>query len=228
MDWNKFAVTLFDLDGVLTPTTDLHMQAWATMFNRYLGDLTDQAPYTQADYFAYVDGKPRYEGVRTMLASRGIQVEEDEIIKLGDQKNMDFNQLLATQGIAPYPGTMKLLNKLRAASMRMCVVSSSRNAMQVLASAGLTDYFVHVVDGNLARDQHLQGKPAADTYAYAAKLCGVTNAQAVVVEDAISGVQAGRAGQFGFVLGVNRGVGAEALYQAGADLVVDDLAEVAK
>ena len=228
MDWNKFAVALFDLDGVLTPTTDLHMQAWATMFNRYLGDLADQVPYTQADYFAYVDGKPRYEGVRTMLASRGIPVEEDEIIKLGDQKNMDFNQLLATQGIAPYPGTMKLLNKLRAASMRMCVVSSSRNAMQVLAAAELTDYFAHIVDGNLAREQHLQGKPAADTYAYAANLCGVTNAQAVVVEDAISGVQAGRAGQFGFVLGVNRGVGAEALYQAGADLVVDDLEEVAK
>lgn len=227
MDWNDFAAALFDLDGVLTPTTDLHMQAWSTMFNRYLA-ANGQAPYSQADYFAYVDGKPRYEGVRAMLASRGMQLPEAEIITLGDQKNDDFNQLLATQGITPYPGTMRLLNQLRASSMMMCVVSSSRNARQVLKAGGLTDYFAHIVDGNLARAQHLNGKPAPDTYAYAARLCGVDNAEAVVVEDAISGVQAGRAGNFGFVLGVNRGVGAAALYQAGADLVVDDLEEVAK
>lgn len=245
MDWKKYEGVLFDLDGVLTPTADVHMQAWSEMFNDYLAGLRgadDSAadegplrPYTDADYFEYVDGRPRYDGVRAFLRSRGIELPDGDpgdlpsaetVSGLGNRKNEAFNAVLARDGVEPYPGSVALLDALAEAGMKMGVVSSSANARPVLAAAGLADRFEHVVDGVVARAEGLPGKPAPDTYLHGAKLIGVSASDAVVVEDATSGVAAGRAGDFGFVLGVDRGVGEAALKDAGADLVVGDLAEV--
>ncbi len=226
MDWTQFRVILFDLDGVLTPTTQIHRKAWSQMFNDYLREIGDPRVYTDDDYYAYVDGKPRYEGVRNFLESLGLKPSEDEVIRLGDLKNADFSTVLKRDGIEAYPGSKKLIDQLRAAGIKMCVVSSSRNAIDVLEAAGIRDYFEHVVDGNVARDQGLAGKPAPDTYSYAAELCGLPTISAVVVEDAISGVKAGAAGNFGLVIGVDRGAGKKALEDAGAQLVVSDLEEL--
>lgn len=233
MQWEQYKAALFDLDGVITPTAEVHMRAWAAMFNQYLATVPGQSPYTDSDYFDYVDGKPRFDGVRDFLASRGITLEEGSpddpgtaqtVCGLGNLKNDAFNATLAADGVEPYPGSVALIDQLQAAGMAMAVVSSSQNANEVLAAAGLGDRFPVVVDGRVAKEQGLPGKPAPDTYAYAAELLGVANPEAVVIEDAISGVRAGAAGGF-FVLGVNRGVGAQALLDNGADVVVDDLAE---
>lgn len=245
MDWKKYEGVLFDLDGVLTPTADVHMRAWSEMFNDYLsglrgadsaaGDEGPLRPYTDADYFEYVDGRPRYDGVRAFLLSRGIELPEGDpsdapaaktVCGLGNRKNEAFNAVLARDGVEPYPGSVALLDALAAAGMKMGVVSSSANARPVLAAAGLADRFEHVVDGLVARAEGLPGKPAPDTYLHGAKLIGVPVDAAVVVEDATSGVAAGRAGDFGLVLGVDRGVGEAALIEAGADVVVSDLGEV--
>ena len=226
MDWTQFRVILFDLDGVLTPTTQIHRKAWSQMFNDYLREIGDPRVYTDDDYYAYVDGKPRYEGVRNFLENLGLKPSEDEVIRLGDLKNADFSTVLKRDGIEAYPGSKKLIDQLRAAGIKMCVVSSSRNAIDVLEAAEIRDYFEHVVDGNVARDQGLAGKPAPDTYSYAAELCGLPTFSAVVVEDAISGVKAGAAGNFGLVIGVDRGAGKKALEDAGAQLVVSDLEEL--
>lgn len=226
MDWSKYQAALFDLDGVLTPTTDLHMKAWSEMFNQYLQSVGHQQPYTEADYFAHVDGKPRYDGVRSFLKSRGFEPSEAEVVELGDRKNQTFTDLLERDGIQPYPGSLQLIEQLRAQNMVMCVVSSSRNAESVLAAAQIRDFFAHVVDGNVARELGLAGKPAPDTYSYAAKLAGFDNAGCVVLEDAISGVQAGAAGGFGLVIGVDRGAGRTGLEAGGADQVVTDLQEL--
>ena len=248
MDWKSYQGVLFDLDGVLTPTADVHMRAWSEMFNAYLaglrgvqgvGETTPEAgnlrPYTDADYFEYVDGRPRYDGVRAFLLSRGIELPEGDpsdpptaetVCGLGNRKNEAFNEVLARDGVEPYPGSVALLDALAAMGVKMGVVSSSANARSVLTAAGLADRFEHVVDGLVARAEGLPGKPAPDTYLRGAQLIGVPVSGAVVVEDATSGVAAGRAGDFGLVLGVDRGVGAEALTEAGADVVVSDLAEV--
>lgn len=246
MDWKTYQGVLFDLDGVLTPTADVHMLAWSEMFNDYLAGLRTAAgavdaengplrQYTDADYFEYVDGRPRYDGVRAFLTSRGIDLPQGDpsddpsaetVCGLGNRKNDAFNSVLQRDGVQPYPGSVALLDALESAGMKMGVVSSSANARPVLAAAGLIDRFEHVVDGLVARAEGLPGKPAPDTYLHGAKLIGVPVTAAVVVEDATSGVAAGRAGDFGLVIGVDRGVGPDALTEAGADLVVSDLAEV--
>jgi beta-phosphoglucomutase family hydrolase len=226
---------LFDLDGVLTPTVDIHKRAWERLFTGFLTARGDTQPYTDGDYFAYVDGKPRYDGVRALLASRGITLPDGDpsdspdletVCGLGNRKNDAFNATLAEQGVAPYPGSIEFLDFVVAAGLEVAVVTSSRNGEMILAAAGIRDRFDVVVDGLVAAAARLPGKPAPDTYAHAATLLGLTPAQCVVVEDAQSGVQAGRAGDFGLVLGVDRGVGAQVLLEDGADSVVQDLAEL--
>jgi len=235
VQWDDFDAALFDLDGVLTPTAEVHMSAWARMFTDFLTARGVAEPYTDADYFAHIDGRPRYEGVATMLASRGIDLpagspddpgSAETVSGLGNRKNELFTQVLRSEGITPYAGSLALLDHLAGVGVAMAVVSSSKNAPEVLRAAGIADRFPVVVDGVIAHDQGLPGKPRPDTYSYAAEQLGVPTSRSVVVEDAISGVQAGAAGDFGLVVGVDRGVGADALRENGAELVVQDLAEL--
>ena len=235
MDWTKYRAALFDLDGVLTPTTDIHMRAWSQLFNDYLTSRGITQPYTDDDYFAYVDGKPRYEGVASVLASRGIELpfgdahdspEAETVAGLGNRKNAVFNQVLALDGIAAYPGSLALLDQLRAQGLPMAVVSSSKNAEAVLEAAELTHYFEAVVGGNVVAELGLRGKPEPDGFLHAAELLGASATDSVVLEDALSGVAAGAAGGFGLVIGIDRGAGAAELRQAGADLVVADCGEL--
>lgn len=225
---------LFDLDGVLTPTAVVHMHAWARLFAPLL-DARGVEPYADADYFAHIDGKPRYDGVASLLASRGIELpwgdpadspDTETVCGLGNRKNAVFTQVLETEGVTPYPGSVRLVDALIAAGRKVAVVSSSRNAVPVLAAAGLTDRFPVVVDGLVAAARGLRGKPDPATYLDAAAQLGVPRERAVVVEDAESGVASGRAGDFGLVVGVDRGAGADVLMEQGADLVVEDLAEL--
>lgn len=240
MDWDLYDAVLFDLDGVVTPTAEVHMHAWAAMFTAFLttrsaADGTAYPPYTEQDYFDFVDGKPRYDGVRSFLAARGITLPEGEpddaptaetVCGLGNRKNDAFNQILAAEGVAAYPGSVVLIQQLRERGKPMAIVSSSRNAPAVLAAAGLTDCFATIMHGGRAAELGLPGKPAPDTFTHAAEELGATNARSVVLEDAINGVAAGHAGAFGLVVGVDRGAGVEALTAAGADVVVQDLAEL--
>ena len=226
INWGDFGAVLFDLDGVITPTALTHEHAWADLF----------APwgFTNADYLAYVDGRPRYDGVRTFLASRGVQLPEgdptdkpgdDTICALGNRKDEMFNAVLARDGIAAYPGSLAVMDRLDALGIPSAIVSSSKNARTVLRAAGIEARFHAVVDGNTLVDEHLAGKPDPAMFLHAADCLAVTPARAVVVEDAISGVAAGHAGHFALVLGVDRGGNRQALTEAGADLVVDDLGE---
>ncbi len=227
--WSSYDAVLFDLDGVVTPTAEVHMVAWAEMFNAFLQSYDgpgDRAPYTDADYFAQVDGKPRYEGVADFLTSRGIPAPRDLVVELGDRKNDAFNEVLERDGVASYPGSVLLLDHLRDLGLPLAVVSSSANAPAVLEAAGLADRFRIVVSGTLAHELGLAGKPAPDTFVHAAEFLGATAARSVVLEDAVSGVRAGAAGGFGLVVGVDRGAGAARLTEAGATVVVADLAEL--
>jgi beta-phosphoglucomutase family hydrolase len=229
VQWSDYDAVLFDLDGVVTPTAEVHMVAWSEMFNAFLTSYDgpgDRAPYTDADYFAHVDGKPRYEGVRDFLTSRGIPAPQDLVVELGDRKNDAFNVVLERDGVAAYPGSVLLLDHLRDLDLPLAVVSSSANAPAVLEAAGLADRFRIVVSGTVAHELGLPGKPAPDTFLYAAESLGATAAGSVVLEDAVSGVRAGAAGGFGLVVGVDRGAGAERLREAGATIVVADLAEL--
>lgn len=241
IEWSRYDAALFDLDGVITPTADVHMRAWSAMFNAYLAEraqargLPPYAPYTDQDYFDFVDGKPRYDGVRSFLGARGIVLPEGEatdptdretVCGVGNRKNDFFLRVLADEGVEPYPGSVRLLDSLRALGVPMAIVSSSRNAPAVLAAADVADYFPVVVHGGLAADLGLPGKPAPDTFLHAARALGATASGSVVIEDALSGVAAGAAGGFGLVVGVDRGAGAAELTAAGADVVVSDLAEV--
>ena len=234
MDWNDYEAVLFDLDGVITPTAEVHMRAWAAMFNAFLTE-RGEAPYTDQDYFDHVDGKPRYDGVRDFLASRDITLPEgtpsddgsaQTVCGLGNRKNDAFGDVLREEGVEAYPGSLALIEQLRASGMKMAIVSSSKNAPDVLDAAGVAHFFSVVVHGGVAAERGLPGKPAPDTYEEAARELGVPDSASVVVEDATSGVAAGAAGDFALVIGVDRGVGAEALLAAGADVVVADLAEL--
>lgn len=225
---------LFDLDGVLTPTAELHMRAWERLFAPFSA-ARGLAPYTSADYFAHIDGKPRYDGVATFLASRGVELPrgtaddapgESTVCALGNRKDEIVNRIFAEEGISPYPGSVRFLDAVTAAGAAVAVVSSSRNTPAVLAAAGLADRFEVVVDGNVAAREGIPGKPGPDMFLRAAELLGVPPVAAVVVEDALSGVQAGAAGGFGLVVGVDRGVGPEVLREHGADLVVADLGDL--
>ncbi len=227
--WQEHDAVLFDLDGVITPTAEVHMRAWSDMFSEFLASWDgegDTAAYTDVDYFAHVDGKPRYDGVRDFLTSRGIPAPQDLVRELGDRKNDAFNVVLARDGVQPYPGSVRLLDHLGRLGTPLGVVSSSANAPAVLEAAGLLARFRTVMSGAVATELGLPGKPAPDTFLHAAAELGATPQRSVVLEDAVSGVRAGRAGDFGRVVGVDRGAGEKALREAGADVVVADLADL--
>jgi beta-phosphoglucomutase family hydrolase len=226
IDWTGYRAVLLDLDGVITPTATVHEHAWAELFAEY--------DFTPGDYLAYIDGKPRYDGVRSFLSSRGVSLPEGDptdapgdetVCAMGNRKNVLFNTIIDRDGIEPYPGTIAVLDLLDSAGVPQAVVSSSKNARPVLAAAGLADRFGHVVDGLTAVEHHLAGKPAPDMFLFGADLLGAEAARSVVVEDAVSGVAAGRAGRFGLVVGVDRGGNGDSLREHGADVVVADLAE---
>ena len=226
-DWRTYAGVLFDLDGVITPTAEIHEHAWGELFTDF--------DYTGADYLRHIDGKPRYDGVRSFLTSRDIALPDgdpsdppgdDTVCALGNRKNELFNTILERDGIEPYPGSLATLELLDAAGVRSAIVSSSKNARTVLAAAGLGERFEVVVDGVVAAADHIAGKPAPDMFLHAARRIGVSPDGAVVVEDAVSGVAAGAAGEFAVVIGVDRGAGADVLLDHGATFVVDDLAEL--
>ncbi len=226
LDWLANDAVLFDLDGVITPTAIIHEQAWAELFADH--------DYQPADYLAHIDGKPRYDGVATFLASRGVELpygspsdgpDAATVCGLGNRKNELFNQILDRDRLEPYPGTVTVLDLLEANTVATAIVSSSRNARRVLAAAGMGERFPVIVDGETAAAEGIAGKPAPDMFLRAAELLSVSADRCVVVEDAVAGVEAGAAGDFAFVLGVDRGGNRAALTAAGADLVVDDLAD---
>jgi beta-phosphoglucomutase family hydrolase len=229
---------LFDLDGVLTDTASVHMAAWRRLFTGYFSELLGAgvtvAPYTEDDYFRHIDGKPRVEGVKAMLVSRGLEVplgapedgpEVATVHGLSTRKNAAFLATIRDGGVIVYPGSVRLVEWLRSQPVRCGVVSSSRNAREVLEAAGLSGFFDVVVDGVVAMAQDIEGKPAPDTFVLAARELGANPRDSVVVEDAITGVQAGRSGAF-HVVAVDRGAGDQALREAGADWVVDDLGDL--
>ncbi|EPD85024.1 beta-phosphoglucomutase family hydrolase [Microbacterium sp. oral taxon 186 str. F0373] len=223
---------LFDLDGVLTPTADVHMHAWQSMFTELFTAWGIEPPYTEDDYFRYLDGKQRYDGVASLLRSRDVEVPwgdpsdpitADTVCGIGNRKNEVFARVLRTDGIAPYPGSLALIEQLRAAGTPIGVVSSSKNAEEVLTIAGIREFFAVVVDGVVSAREGLRSKPAPDMFAAGARMLGVDPARSAAVEDAHSGVASAAAAGFGIVVGVDRGAGAQALLDLGATLVVDDL-----
>ena len=233
-DLTTYDAVLFDLDGVLTPTAEVHMHAWRTMFEELFAQWGIEPPYTERDYFDHLDGKKRYDGVAALLRSRDVEVpwgdpsdptSADTVRGIGNRKNDVFARVLRADGIAPYPGSVQLLDALAAVDMPVSVVSSSKNAEEVLTAAGIRDRFPVVMDGVIAERDHLASKPAPDVFVTAARMMQVDPARSVAVEDAISGVQSAAAGGFGLVVGVDRGAGEDALLAAGADVVVSDLAE---
>jgi len=232
---------LFDLDGVLTQTAKVHAAAWKEMFDAYLKERAARTreafvPFDpHHDYDKYVDGLPRSDGVRSFLASRGIVLPEGEpddppeaetVKGLGNRKNAIVLSMIRERGVEAYEGSVRYVHAVREAGLRCAVVSSSANCHDVLVAAGIDDLFDEVVDGVVAEREHLKGKPAPDTFLFAARALGVSREQAAVFEDALAGVAAGRAGRFGFVVGVDRVGQAEALREHGADIVVRDLAEL--
>ena len=238
---DRFDAVLFDLDGVLTSTAKIHGKCWKTTFDDFLLQRAAEKkepfqPFDiDTDYKRYVDGKLRYEGVRSFLASRAIALTEgtpedpptaNTVCGLGNRKDELVKAAIDQGEVEAYPGSVALVRRLREQGVRTAVVSSSNHCEEVLRAAGILDLFDARVDGRVASQLHLPGKPAPDTFLTAARMLGVTPARAVVVEDAISGVQAGRAGGFGLVVGVDRGGSGAALRAHGADVVVTDLQEL--
>jgi beta-phosphoglucomutase family hydrolase len=223
---------LFDLDGVLTKTATVHAAAWQEMFDEYLRARSKQTgekfvPFDPvADYDAYVDGRPREDGTRTFLQSRGIHPDAKTVHALSERKNRLVLHKIEHDGVEVYPGSVDFLRAVRAAGMPVAVVSSSANCKQVLASTGLDQYVDVRIDGLVAERDHLAGKPAPDTYLAGAKALGVPPSAGAVFEDALAGVEAGRAGKFGYVVGVDRVGQADELRKHGADIVVTDLSEL--
>lgn len=268
IDRESYDAVIFDLDGVVTQTADVHAAAWKRLFDAYLAELaaraaaqqdagasggagggapdhedaggvTDASPLRPfdavEDYRLYVDGKPRSDGVRDFLASRGIELplgeptdapERETICGLGNRKNAFFNDEVREHGVKTYPSTVELIHHLQDAGIKVGLMSSSKNTAMVLDVTGTTDLFEVRVDGVVAAELGLPGKPNPEMYLEAARRLDVTAARSVVVEDALAGVEAGRRGGFGLVIGVDRAGQAEALSAAGADVVVSDLAEV--
>lgn len=237
----QFDAVLFDLDGVLTDTASVHAICWKKMFDDFLNRRAGERkePFFAfdigSDYKLYVDGKPRYDGVRSFLESRGVELaeggpdsppDEDTVCGLGNRKNQLFNEVIESDGVEPYDGSVALVRSLRGEGIKMAVVSSSKNSEVILRAAGIADLFELRVDGVDAARLKLRGKPAPDTFLEAARQLGVEPQRSVVVEDAISGVQAGRDGGFGLVIGVDRHGARNALQQHGAHLVVSDLGEL--
>jgi len=220
---------LFDLDGVLTQTAKVHAAAWKTMFDEYLRqrDGDDFVAFdAHHDYDKFVDGRPRPDGVRSFLQSRGIDADEATVKALGDRKNELVLKLIERDGVEAYEGSVRYVHAAKAAGRKLAVVSSSANAKEVLKAVGILDLFDHIVDGHAVADGGLKGKPAPDTFLAAAEALGTEPAHAAVFEDALAGVEAGRAGRFGVVVGVDRVGQADALAHHGATIVVQDLAEL--
>ncbi len=238
---DSITTCLFDLDGVLTQTAKVHAEAWKQTFDEYLHSRASKTGEEfkefdkHDDYDKYVDGLPRYDGVRNFLKSRGIELPEgspddppdkETICGIGNRKNDLVLKLIKEQGVQAYPGSVRYVKAVRDAGLHRAVVSSSANCKDVLVAAGIDDLFEVRIDGKVADEQHLKGKPAPDTFLAGAKALGVQAAQAVVFEDALAGVQAGRAGRFGYVVGVDRVGQADELREHGASVVVKDLAEL--
>jgi beta-phosphoglucomutase family hydrolase len=238
---DQYDAVLFDLDGVITDTANMHAACWKQMFDAYLQKRAVERgepfrPFDIAtDYRLYVDGKPRFNGVRDFLTSRGIQLPEgspddpaqaETVGGLGNRKNNLINEVIEEVGVEPYEGSVKLIHQLHHQEFKIAVVTSSQNCEAVLKAAKLDAFFEVRVDGNTIDAQQLAGKPAPDTFLLAAQRLGVEPKRAVVVEDAISGVQAGRNGNFGLVIGVARKGNAEELQHHGAHLVLNDLGEL--
>jgi beta-phosphoglucomutase family hydrolase len=238
---DKYDAILFDLDGVITNTASLHAACWKQMFDEYLKKRATQRgeafrPFDIAtDYRLHVDGKPRFDGVRDFLTSRGIKLPEgtpadppeaETVGGLGNRKNELINDVIEERGAQAYEGSIKFIHQLHNQGYKIGVVSSSQNCGIVLKAAELDHFFDAQVDGHTIEDQHLPGKPAPDTFLIGAGLLGVDPKRTVVIEDAISGVQAGRKGNFGLVIGVARKGNAEELLHQGAHMVVNDLGEL--
>jgi beta-phosphoglucomutase family hydrolase len=238
---NKYDAVLLDLDGVITDTASLHAACWKQMFDEYLQKRATQRgetfrPFDIAmDYRLYVDGKPRFDGVRDFLTSRLIQLPEgtpddppklETVCGLGNRKNDLINGIIEDQGVQPYEGSVRLIHQLRHDGFKIAVVTSSQNCTTVLKAVKLDGFFDGQVDGNAIEAQQLAGKPAPDTFLLAARLLRVKPARTVVIEDAISGVEAGRGGKFGLVIGVARKGNSKELQHHGAHLVVKDLGEL--
>jgi len=231
---------LFDLDGVLTKTAKVHSAAWKEMFDTYLRERSERTgeafvPFDASDYDEFVDGKPREDGVRSFLASRGITLpdgdpddppEAETVAGLGSRKNLLVLRLIRERGVEVYEGSVRYVQAVRAAGLGTAVVSSSTNCREVLESAGIAELFDHRIDGIVAEREHLGGKPAPDTFLAGARAARVEPSQAAVFEDALAGVEAGRAGRFAWVVGVDRVGHADALRAHGADVAVSDLAEL--
>ncbi|GAA4532164.1 MULTISPECIES: beta-phosphoglucomutase family hydrolase [Nonomuraea] len=234
---------LFDMDGVLTRTATVHAAAWKSMFDDFLRDRADRTgtPFVPfdavADYDRYVDGKKRLDGTRSFLEARGISLPEGKpddpqdaqtLYGLSNRKNALVQAILDRDGVQVFPGSVRYVRAAEEAGLRRAVVSSSANAAHILAAAGIAGRFEARIDGVVARERHLAGKPAPDMYVAGAEALGLKPSQAAVFEDALAGVAAGRAGGFGFVVGVDRKGQADALREHGADVVVGDLADLLK
>ncbi|MDP8950057.1 MAG: beta-phosphoglucomutase family hydrolase [Actinomycetota bacterium] len=232
---------LFDLDGVLTRTATVHAAAWKEMFDGYLRERAARTgeefhPFDpDADYAEYVDGKPRYDGVRSFLTARSIELPEGEsddppdaetVCGLGNRKNEIVMRIIREEGVEPYEGSVRYLEAARDAGLRRAVVSSSANTREVLVAAGIEEFFEARIDGVVAEREGLKGKPAPDTFVAGARALGVEPGEAAVFEDALAGVAAGQAGGFACVVGVDRAGQAEALREHGASIVVSDLSEL--
>jgi beta-phosphoglucomutase family hydrolase len=241
IDLTRFDAVLFDLDGVLTATAKVHAACWKRLFDDELRRRADATggpfvPFTIADdYRRYVDGKPRYDGVRSFLASRGIELpdgdpsdppEAETVCGLGNRKDALLHRVLAEEGVEVYEGSIAWVRRLHDAGLQTAVVTSSRNGALIMEAAGIDALFDVRVDGLVAAEEGLAGKPEPDTFLRAAERLGAAPARSIVVEDAISGVEAGRRGDFGLVIGVDRTGDAEGLRAHGADLVVEDLSEL--
>lgn len=237
----KIGACLFDLDGVLTQTAKVHAAAWKSMFDEYLSRRAaaqgeEFVPFDPVrDYDEYVDGKPRTEGAESFLQSRAIKLppgqpddppDADTVAGLGNRKNELVLEMIRADGVEPYDGSVRYAKAARDAGLRRAVVSSSTNARDVLVAAKIIDLFEVVIDGHVAERDHLRGKPAPDTFLAGARALGVAADSAAVFEDALAGVEAGRSGAFGFVVGVDRVGQADALKRHGADVVVADLADL--
>jgi beta-phosphoglucomutase family hydrolase len=232
---------LFDLDGVLTDTASVHKKAWKAMFDAYLRDRADRTgekfvPFDIAtDYLTYIDGKKREDGVRSFLTARGISLPDGDpsddasaetVHGLGNRKNDMFHQTLREDGVKVFEGSRRYLEATSAAGLAAAVVSSSANTREVLEITGLDTFIQQRVDGVTMREEHIEGKPAPDSFLRAAELLDVTPAEGAVFEDALAGVEAGHRGSFGCVVGVDRVGQSEALRRNGADIVITDLAEL--
>ena len=237
---DRFDAAIFDLDGVITDTASVHGAAWRRTFDQWLANRAhsegeDHRPFSEDDYFRCVDGKPRYDGVRSFLASRGISLPpgqpsdpptSETVCGLGNRKDELFLALLREGGVTSFPSSIELLRRLRAGGSRTAIISASRNCVQVLEAAGIAELFDAKVDGVDADALGLKGKPDPAIFLEAASRLGVEPARAAVVEDALAGVEAAHRGRFGLVIGIDRGGHGEALQQCGADVVVSDLSAV--